>query len=89
MNKLMQYKGFLGSAEVSLEDGVLYGKIEYISDLVTYEAVTISELKTAFHVAVDDYLDTCEMIGKVPDSVTYDENLGETKLGEQFKRVSK
>lgn len=78
----MQYKGFCGSADVSLEDGVLYGKIEYINDLVTYEAVTISELKTAFHAAVDDYLETCEMIGKVPESVAYDESLGKATLEE-------
>jgi len=67
MNKLMIYKYFSGSAEISLEDSVLHGKIQDIDDLVTYEATTISELENAFHEAVDDYLATCKAIGKVPN----------------------
>ena len=67
MSNLMKHKGFWGSCEVSFEDGILHGKIECINDLVTYEAATPTELKDAFHEAVDDYLDTCEMLGKEPD----------------------
>ncbi|EJL6486938.1 type II toxin-antitoxin system HicB family antitoxin, partial [Vibrio cholerae] len=63
----MKYKGFWGSCEVSFEDGILHGKIECINDLVTYEAATPVELEEAFHDSVDDYLETCEMLGKEPD----------------------
>ena len=66
-NKLMQYKSFYGSAEISLEDGVLFGKIECINDLVTYEADNPAELKAAFEEAVDDYIQTCAEIGKEPE----------------------
>ncbi len=66
-SKLMLHKGFYGSADVSLEDDILFGKIECINDLVTYEAETPLALKAAFEEAVDDYLATCEAIGKEPE----------------------
>lgn len=66
-NKLMNYKGFYGTIEFDLESGVLFGKIECINDLVTYEAESIRDLKVAFEDAVNDYIETCEAIGKSPD----------------------
>ena len=62
MAKLMQYRGYYGSAEASPEDGCLYGKLEFISSLVSYEATTVPKLVKAFHQAVDDYLLTCEQL---------------------------
>ena len=38
MSTKLFYKGFTGSAEVSIEDQCLFGKIEFIGDLITYEA---------------------------------------------------
>lgn len=48
MNKMLNYKGYFGSIEVSIEDGILHGKIQCINDIVTYEAETPNELKSAF-----------------------------------------
>ncbi|EJG9788951.1 type II toxin-antitoxin system HicB family antitoxin [Klebsiella pneumoniae] len=67
MNNLMKYKGYYGSSSISIEDGVMHGKLECINDLVTYEGSTVAELRAAFEEAVDDYLLTCEEIGKSPD----------------------
>lgn len=67
MNSLLKYKGYLGSAEYSAEDDVLYGKIIAINDLVTYEGDSVKGLKRAFREAVDDYLDTCAALNKAPD----------------------
>ncbi len=64
---LMKHKGFQGTVEVSIEDEVLFGKIVCINDLVTYEADSARELKAAFIDAVDDYIETCEEIGRSPD----------------------
>lgn len=64
--KLMQYKGFYGSIEASVEDGCLFGKLEFIEPLVNYEGETVQEIKAAFHEAVDDYLKTCEEMGIEP-----------------------
>lgn len=65
-SNLLKYKGYTGSVEYSLEDRCLYGKILFIDDLITYEGNTIDELEEAFKYMVDDYLKTCEEIGKNP-----------------------
>ena len=59
MKEMLEYKGYYGSINCSLKDNILYGKLEYITALVNYEAETIEQLKEAFQEAVDDYLETC------------------------------
>ena len=62
----MQYKRYHGSVEISPEDNVLYGKLLFISPLVTYEGTTAQELEEAFQDAVNDYLADCESDGIPP-----------------------
>ena len=64
--ELLSHKGYSGSVETSVTDNVLHGKILFINDLVTYEADNIPQLKVEFEAAVNDYLDTCAQIGKIP-----------------------
>ena len=64
--KHLEYKNFLGSIEFSVEDNVFHGKLLKIKDLVTYEAAKETGLEKEFRLAVDDYLKTCEEIGKAP-----------------------
>ena len=59
----LEYKGYQGSVEVSLEDDVLHGKILRITDLVTFEATTPKVLRRAFEQQVDEYLAFCEEEG--------------------------
>ena len=66
-NKCLKYKGFIGSVEFDLDENIIFGKIECIYDLVTYEAQDISSLQQEFEDSVDDYLETCEMLNKEPD----------------------
>lgn len=65
--KPMQYRGYLGSVECSVEDNCLFGKILYVNDLVNYEADFPAGLRKAFEEAVDDYLSTCGQLGKEPE----------------------
>lgn len=67
MSDFLNYKGYYGSIEVSIEDNVLHGKILFINDLVTYEANNVSGLKTAFQEEVDDYIAFCAEVGKEPE----------------------
>lgn len=67
MNDVLQYKEYYGSLSYSAEDEVFYGKLLGINDLVTFEGVSVKELKKAFKEAVDDYIETCKEIGKEPD----------------------
>jgi predicted HicB family RNase H-like nuclease len=60
------YKGYQGSVKVSIEDNCMHGKIEFISDLVNYEAETVEQLETEFKLAVDSYLETCQEVGMEP-----------------------
>jgi len=66
INNMLEYKGFNGSVEYSLEDECFHGKIVEISDLVTYEGNSISELKKIFREVVDEYIIDCEKLGKTP-----------------------
>lgn len=67
MSTLLEYRGYVGSVACSEEDEVLHGRLEYIRDLVTYEASDAGGLKRAFREAVDDYLATCAAEGRKPD----------------------
>ncbi len=64
--KLMEYKGFYGSIEASVEDGCLFGKLEFIDPLVNYEGETVQEIEVAFHEAVDDYIESCKTLNIEP-----------------------
>lgn len=64
--QMLTYKKYNGSIEIDLESGCLHGKILFIKDLVTYEADSVGQLKVEFQAAVDDYLETCEQLGREP-----------------------
>ena len=63
----IEHKGYLGTVDFSPEDMVFHGKIHGINDLVTFEATSVESLLSAFHEAVDDYLDICQRYGKAPE----------------------
>ena len=44
MNNIMHYKGYVGSVEFSENDGVLYGKVQGIRSLISYEGKSVQEL---------------------------------------------
>ena len=67
MNNTIEYKGYHTNVEYSADDNILFGKIEGINDLVTFECESVSEVEAAFQEAVDDYLAFCEDVGKEPD----------------------
>ncbi len=62
----MSYRGYSARVEFDDEDNVFVGKIAGIRDGVGFHSDTVKGLRTAFREAVDDYLATCEKIGKSP-----------------------
>ena len=64
----LSYKGYLGTIEPNLEDGILFGKLAFIRDLVTYEANDLKSLEQEFQASVDGYLEDCNELGKTPDT---------------------
>lgn len=67
MNDILKYKDYLAVVHFSSEDEVFYGKIMGINDLVSFEGSSVRELKKSFHEAVDDYVETCKSLKKVPE----------------------
>ncbi len=64
----LNFKGFSGSIEASIEDCCLFGRIQFINDIITYEGSTVPEIKAAFEEAVNGYLAHCIEVGKVPNT---------------------
>ena len=64
----MTYKGYAARIEFSSEDGCFIGHIAAINDVVGFHGDSVSELRQAFEEAVDDYLETCEELGKDPNN---------------------
>ena len=62
----MHHKNYSARIGFDDEDEVFVGRIAGISDTVTFHATSVDELRSAFHVAVDDYVATCAKIGKSP-----------------------
>lgn len=65
---VMKYKNYYGSVHYSDEDKVLYGRLEGIRDLVSYEGEDVLTLRESFEEAVEDYLATCKEEGRTPET---------------------
>lgn len=66
MNALT-YNGYTASLSYNSDDEVFFGKVIGVNDLIVFEGTSVTELKNGFQEAIDDYLETCEAIGKSPD----------------------
>ena len=62
----MTYKSYAARIEYSDEDACFIGHVAGINDVVGFHAESVKELRTAFEEAVDDYLETCEKLGRSP-----------------------
>lgn len=64
---IITYKGYTGKIEVDIESSTLHGQILDISDVITFQGKTIAEVTQDFQDGVDEYLDFCAEVGKIPD----------------------
>lgn len=64
MKNTLNYKGFFASVFFSEEDNILFGKIEGINDLIMFEGSSVTELKTMFREAVNEYIEDCKHYNK-------------------------
>ncbi len=63
----MNYKGYVAHIEYDSFDRIFVGHITGISDTVGFHGSSVEELESAFHEAVDDYLDACARLGQPPN----------------------
>ena len=67
MSSILKQGIYTARVEYSAEDRVFFGKLDDITDLVSFEGSTVEELENAFAEAVEDYLALCAATGKAPD----------------------
>lgn len=63
----MKYKGYTARVVFDEKSGVLFGEVEGLRDVVTFEATNVAHLKSAFRDSLDDYLQMCAERGEVPE----------------------
>ncbi|MDO9381343.1 MAG: type II toxin-antitoxin system HicB family antitoxin [Hyphomicrobiaceae bacterium] len=66
MTGTLHHKGFKASVDVDVDDGLLVGRLLGTTDVVSFHATDMAALKSAFVEAVEDYVATCEKVGKDP-----------------------
>lgn len=66
-NNILEYKGYFSKIQYSSKDNIIFGVIEGIADLITFESSNCSEIQKEFQMAVDDYLEFCKEVGKSPE----------------------
>lgn len=66
MSSTMTYKGQTARIEFDDRDNLLVGRLVGITDIVSFHAESVADLRAAFEEAVNDYLETCAKIGKAP-----------------------
>jgi predicted HicB family RNase H-like nuclease len=64
--KTMTYQGYAAHIEYSDEDACFVGRIAGIRDIVGFHGESVAELRAAFEEAVEDYLETCQKVGRPP-----------------------
>lgn len=67
MSNIMNYKGYSARVEYDDDDGIFFGQVAGLRDGIGFHADTVENLRTAFHEAVDDYIETCAKVGKEPE----------------------
>ena len=64
--KTMTHQGYAARIEYSDEDACFVGHIAGIRDIVGFHGESVAELRAAFEEAVEDYLETCQKVGRPP-----------------------
>ena len=65
---MMQYRGYRSALEYDAEDGVFYGEVECVRDVIAFQSDTRDGLEREFRVSIDDYLAFCAENGRRPDT---------------------
>lgn len=63
----MSHKGYSARVEYDERDNILVGRLLGIRSIISFHAQTVSELRSEFERAVDDYLEECREEGVKPE----------------------
>lgn len=65
-DNILEYKGYHTSITYDAHSGRLRGVINGIDDHIDFSSDKVEEIEQEFQKAVDDYLEFCAEVGKVP-----------------------
>jgi predicted HicB family RNase H-like nuclease len=63
----MTHRGYTARVEYDERDNIFVGRILGIHAIISFHGETVSELRSEFELAVDDYLADCEEQGVKPE----------------------
>lgn len=63
----MTHRGYTARVEYDERDHIFVGRILGIHAIISFHGETVSELRSAFELAIDDYLADCEEQGVKPE----------------------
>jgi predicted HicB family RNase H-like nuclease len=69
MDYKLEHKGYQGSVSYCAANKIFVGIIEAISEVVIFEGSSIKQLRQEFELAVDYYLEFCQVEGVCPQPV--------------------
>jgi predicted HicB family RNase H-like nuclease len=62
-----EYRGYTATIEYDPSNDHLHGRVDDISDVITFEARSLDELQSEFRESVDWYIELCERRGTEPE----------------------
>ena len=63
----MKYKGYTAVLKADEEQGILFGQVVGLRDVITFQAETVSQAIKEFHISVDTYLEFCRTRQQSPE----------------------
>lgn len=64
---MISYKGYVGRVDYDDEAGIFHGEVTNLGDVIRFQGTTVDELRQAFQMSVDDYLESCAQRGEEPE----------------------
>jgi predicted HicB family RNase H-like nuclease len=63
----LKYKGYTAVLKADEEQGILFGQVVGLRDVITFQAETVSQAIKEFHISVDTYLELCRSRQQSPE----------------------
>ncbi len=63
----MKYKGYTAVLELDEEQGILFGQVIGLRDVITFQAESVPQAIEEFHASVDSYLELCRSRQESPE----------------------
>jgi predicted HicB family RNase H-like nuclease len=52
---------------VALRDRIFVGRVINIKDIIMFDGISVDELQQSFHNVIDEYLEDCQKLNKIPN----------------------